>query len=466
MIRSRSRGLYHLHALITLLALPVLFVVAAALAVRYFDRYTHDFINYPLYLIGIFASGFVYFSFFQNLPTFSGRLPLPQVLRITNYEVLVLAFVLFGIVFTTKDKAISRTFLGGYILLSAGMLFLFNALLPQCLSRLLFRGSSLRTCLLVGNTHSAKKVKDWFDGQDSLGLNIVGLVNGKDARNEMHLGIPCLGSVDDLSSIIRTHRANQVILLENHNDPAWVDSVRRSCDREGCRLLLYNPWSDYFDRPLIAVSDGKHAFFAFQEEPLESPFNRVVKRLFDLMIAIPVVVVLLPILVAVVKFYHKKQSPGPLLHEQTRSGLNRNNFKIYKFRSMHVKDSENEESDENARSFPFGRFMRRHSIDEVPQFLNVLLGHMSVVGPRPHMIQHDALFIRYVDIYKQRHFIRPGLTGLAQVNGLRGELTDVEKLKQRVDYDLEYMYTWSLLLDISIVIKTFWHMLKPPPSAG
>jgi len=458
MIRSRSRGLYNLHALIILFVLPTFFVFAASWAVVFFERYTHDFINYPLYLVGIIASGLVYFSFYQSLPTFSGKISMVQVLRITNYEVLVLAFVLFGIVFATKDKAISRSFLGFYIVASGFILLVANMYLPRLLSLLLFRGRSLRKCLLVGSRESLSSLESWVLGGSILGLDIVGALNGKGVEGEVVSGVPFLGASSDLEVTIRTHRVNQVVLLETRNDPQWVHGIHDVCEKEGCQLLVYNPWSDYFDQALIPLTSGVHTFFALQDEPLESPLNRLLKRLLDYGVAIPAVIFVLLPLALVVRIFHKKQSPGPLFHTQLRSGLNRDAFKIYKFRSMH--------EGEAGSPFPFGAFMRRHSLDEIPQFLNVLRGDMSVIGPRPHMLEHDDLFGEFSRIYKYRHFVRPGVTGLAQVSGLRGEISDRERIKERIILDLKYMYGWSLSLDFIIILKTIFQIFKPPPTAG
>jgi lipopolysaccharide/colanic/teichoic acid biosynthesis glycosyltransferase len=291
-----------------------------------------------------------------------------------------------------------------------------------------------------------------------LGLEVVGALNGEEVSDRVVNGVPFLGSYSDLEVIIHTHEINQVVLLETRNNPEWVRSVRDICEKEGCQLLVYNPWSDYFDQALIPMSSGIHTFFAFQEEPLESPLNRFLKRLLDYLIAIPVVLLILGPCALIVRYFQKKQSPGPLFHVQLRSGINREAFKIYKFRSMH--------EGEGASTFPFGAFMRRHSLDEFPQFLNVLKGDMSVVGPRPHMLKHDDLFGAFIKIYKYRHFVRPGVTGLAQVSGRRGEISDVDRIRERIILDLKYMYEWSLSLDLIIILKTIFQIFKPPPSAG
>ena len=157
----------------------------------------------------------------------------------------------------------------------------------------------------------------------------------------------------------------------------------------------------------------------------------------------------------------KVQSPGPLFFKQDRTGLNGKNFKLYKFRSMHV----NSEADKmqatkcDPRKFKFGGFMRKTNIDELPQFLNVLRGDMSVVGPRPHMLYHTKIYSDLIDKYMVRHFAKPGITGWAQVNGWRGETNELWQMEERVKHDIWYIENWSILLDFRIIYRTIRNII-------
>jgi lipopolysaccharide/colanic/teichoic acid biosynthesis glycosyltransferase len=190
----------------------------------------------------------------------------------------------------------------------------------------------------------------------------------------------------------------------------------------------------------------------------------------DLALAIPVVFIALPILIPVVWFGQRTQSPGPVFFRQRRRGFNRREFVLYKFRTMHEDNGHpineaKQATKHDPRIFRFGEWLRHTSIDELPQFINVLRGEMSAVGPRPHLPEHDELFHQQVDEYPMRHFAKPGITGLAQSLGYRGEITDVEVLRRRVRYDLEYINNWTLLLDIEIVLRTIVQVLYPPKTA-
>jgi putative colanic acid biosynthesis UDP-glucose lipid carrier transferase len=159
----------------------------------------------------------------------------------------------------------------------------------------------------------------------------------------------------------------------------------------------------------------------------------------------------------------KLSSPGPVLFKQRRYGVDGRKIVVYKFRSMTVAedgDVVTQATRNDSRVTKFGAFLRKSSLDELPQFINVLQGRMSVVGPRPHAIAHNELYRKLIRGYMIRHKVRPGITGLAQVNGFRGETDTVEKMKARVEYDIEYLRNWSLLLDLQIVLKTFLVVLR------
>jgi lipopolysaccharide/colanic/teichoic acid biosynthesis glycosyltransferase len=200
---------------------------------------------------------------------------------------------------------------------------------------------------------------------------------------------------------------------------------------------------------------------------LENPLNRVLKRTVDIAIAIPAVVLVLPIAALPIWLLQAFQSPGRLFYRQTRAGLQNRRFEIVKFRTMHPNNLEEDKpaTIEDPRIFPGGRFLRRFSLDEFPQFLNVLTGEMSVVGPRPHLIEHDKKFAELLSEYRIRSFVKPGVTGLAQVRGFRGEATTRESIAARLQSDLVYLENWSLILDLTIMVRTVWQLFFPPKTA-
>jgi putative colanic acid biosynthesis UDP-glucose lipid carrier transferase len=256
--------------------------------------------------------------------------------------------------------------------------------------------------------------------------------------------------------------------MEGMMSPERLRNIFKICQRQGVRILVYSYWEDLLNYPLAPVSEGDTTFFTLGEEPLENPVNRFVKRTFDILFSLPVCILILPILWWV-RLKQKKESPGPLFFRQLRAGKDGKPFQVLKIRTMHVR--ENDAADDrqakvgDERVYKFGEWLRKTSLDELPQFINVLRGEMSVVGPRPHMLAHDSKFAELVEMYRSRFFVKPGITGLAQVNGFRGEIQDLEVLEKRIRYDIEYITHWSLWLDIVIVVKTAITVIKPQKSA-
>jgi len=468
MLDRRSKGLLLLHGIVILLILPLLFVFIATVGVEFGERFSYDLINFPLYLGSITAAGFIFFNFYSALGSSLGLPDRAKVFQVTNLQIFVLLLVLFGVIFATKDKSISRVLIGSYLVVAYLLLFFLNLTLPLALSQWVLKGRNGRSCLVVGSIEACEKMAGWLSQQEALGLDLLGVVLPEE-EPERPLPLPVLGFVGNLSRLIEAHGANQIILLETRQSRIWVQRILSICEEAGCQVLIYNPWADFFDQPLVSFKEGPHTFFTLREEPLENPANRVLKRTMDIAISLPIVVFVLPPLYLVVRHFQRKQSPGPVFYSQIRRGFNRREFRLYKFRTMHVDQGPLDEAHQATRGdprvFPVARILRCSSLDEFPQFWNVLRGEMSLVGPRPHLREHDILFSRDVKVYPQRHFVKPGLTGLAQVNGYRGEITDVELLRQRVMLDLEYINNWSLWLDIEILLRTLVIVLRPPDSA-
>jgi lipopolysaccharide/colanic/teichoic acid biosynthesis glycosyltransferase len=218
---------------------------------------------------------------------------------------------------------------------------------------------------------------------------------------------------------------------------------------------------------VLIEHDEEFYFITMHDEPLESPLNRTLKRLIDFLVALPVVFILLPLLTALVWVLQRMQSPGPVFYRQTRSGIQNEEFEILKFRTMHPHGGPaSKQAEKNdGRIFPAGRWLRRFSLDEFPQFINVLRGQMSVIGPRPHLVEHNRQFADALQFFHSRTFIKPGITGLAQVRGFRGETKTVEDIKRRLESDLYYLENWSPMLDIGILLRTVWQVFFPPSTA-
>ena len=196
--------------------------------------------------------------------------------------------------------------------------------------------------------------------------------------------------------------------------------------------------------------------------PLSNTINKITKRVFDIVFSSIVIILLLSWLTPLLALLIKLESKGPVFFKQSRNGFNYKEFDCYKFRSM----TPNKEAHQyqvtrgDQRITKVGKFIRKTSIDELPQFYNVLFGDMSVVGPRPHMVSHTDMYAKKIDKFMVRHFVKPGITGLAQVSGFRGEVESDTDIINRVKYDIFYIENWSLLLDLKIIFQTFFNAIK------
>ncbi|MGZ3766394.1 MAG: exopolysaccharide biosynthesis polyprenyl glycosylphosphotransferase [Mucilaginibacter sp.] len=195
--------------------------------------------------------------------------------------------------------------------------------------------------------------------------------------------------------------------------------------------------------------------------------RRFFKRSFDILFSLSIISFVFSWLYPILAILIKLESKGPVFFIQTRTGRNGTHFKCYKFRSMRVNNDadKRQATRDDYRVTRIGAFMRKTSLDELPQFFNVLIGNMSIVGPRPHMIRHTEEYSRLTEKYKARHLLRPGITGWAQICGLRGEITNTEAILKRLDADVWYLKNWSFLLDLKIIFVTFWITLKGDKNA-
>jgi putative colanic acid biosynthesis UDP-glucose lipid carrier transferase len=471
MIGDRRQGLRLLSHAFVVFFMLLLFSAAVMLDIYAVGRMASEQVNLPLYFLTVFLAGLLSYRYKEDQIEDNALNSFQWVaaIRKANYQTIVLALMLFALVFTTKDKAISRVFIGSFLLFFWFAAVPLNRYIPQWIARLVFRGNNSVRTVFLGSEKSARRLEAWAARQPFYGIDIIGVITYEMAT-DLKLKMPILGEFMDLSLIIEAYKVDQVVLLETRNSDWWVDSVIEICEQEGCRILIFNPWEEFFEQELIPISQGGHTFFTLQEEPLENPLNRFVKRTLDICISLPVIVLVLPWLCLLVRVMHAKQSPGPLFFKQERTGQRGRQFQIYKFRTMHDAGNDRSREGEQAKAvddriFAFGQLMRKTSLDEFPQFINVLFGSMSAIGPRPHLMQHDSEFSQQVNIYRTRNFVKPGITGLAQCKGFRGEVTEILLIEERVRYDLQYIRNWSLWLDLWILARTAVQVIKPPKTA-
>src|ERR1051325_3400755 len=396
--------------------------------------------------------------FLQNELLRQHRLALRQV--IASIGTLLLYLI------AAKDLFISRIFFFNFVpWLSVSLLFSHHYL-PSFLARRIFTGAREEKTLLVGPSNKASQLRGWLRRKADIGLRTIGLICDEPLK-QTEEGVPILGTPGDLEKIIAERGITQIIMLEF---PLFTEANRhviRVCDHLGVRLLIVSDLEEKLRHPVTHFEDDGFRFIGLREEPLENPLNRFFKRAIDIAISLPVILFIFPILTVIVWIAQCLQSPGPLFHVQTRAGMQNRQFKIYKFRTMRPNNDKEtlQAREDDDRVYPLGKWFRKLSIDEVPQFWNVLLGDMSIVGPRPHLIEHNNQFSQLMANYHVRAFVKPGITGLAQVRGYRGEARNSADIANRVACDLEYLENWNLSLECGIILRTFAQLMFPPRTA-
>jgi len=394
---------------------------------------------------------------------FWGRLRLAS--RQTFFSATALVFFLIA----TKDRDISRVFLFSWLPILFLTLCATTLATPHLLMPLLFGGHHRQRFLLISPSREVfhkERLIEWLQRQQRRGISVSGILAPTDFQ-PFTPNIQRLGHPDEIGKIISQHNAEVLLCLEPPIDREDINNLLTIAESKGARLIFWDDLIRRFGtRAWNAEVDGLN-FVHFRREPLESPFNRVVKRAFDLAIAGFAVGVIMPPLCAVVGLLHRIQSRGPLFFRQTRRGFGGEEFEIFKFRTMHVgKEADTRQAQRgDERIFPAAHCLRRTSLDEIPQFLNVLRGEMSVVGPRPHIPEHDEQWSRILNAYHVRTVAKPGITGLAQVRGMRGEAKSDEDVLKRIESDLEYIENYTPIVDVTIVAQTALQVLFPKNTA-
>ena len=463
MVTQRTEGLYRLFLLCQIIMVAALFWLGVWIMVTFYSSGAQlTWQRYSIYCgvlvlgMGVEALSRSKNDFLQNELLRPHRLSLRQTVASTGLLVLYLI--------ATKDAFISRIFFFNFIpWLYVAFLFSHHYL-PGMLARTVFRREE--NTLLVGSVRKAAMLGDWLERKAEIGLRTVGLISDESVEPNGK-AVPIIGTSNQLEKVIRERAITQVILLEFPLFDDANQAVIRICDQLGVRLLILSDLEERLRHSVTHFEDGGFRFLGLREEPLENPLNRFMKRMVDLAIAVPVMLLIFPLLAALVFIAQRFQSSGPLLHVQQRAGMQNRQFKIYKFRTMRAdhEDLTRQACAEDERVYPVGKWFRKLSIDEVPQFWNVLLGDMSIVGPRPHLIEHNNQFSRLMENYHVRAFVKPGITGLAQVRGFRGEARDNSDIENRVACDIEYLENWNISLEFGIILRTCAQLMAPPRTA-
>ncbi|HEY8117851.1 MAG TPA: undecaprenyl-phosphate glucose phosphotransferase [Methylophilaceae bacterium] len=321
----------------------------------------------------------------------------------------------------------------------------------------------VKRTIIVGLTEQSLALAERLAFNNYIAAELLGFFEDKQAEPTPRdqLNFPILGELDDIAAYVKSHHVNIIYLSL---PAARQEHIMHLLDelKDTTASIYFIP--DIFQTDLIQARVGQIddiPVVALCETPFTG-FNGMIKRIADIAFSILILLLISPVLIAVATGV-KLSSPGPIIFKQRRYGLYGEEILVYKFRSMTVCEdgaTVTQATKQDQRVTPFGAFIRKTSLDELPQFINVLQGRMSIVGPRPHAVAHNEMYRKLIKGYMVRHKVKPGITGWAQVNGLRGETETLDKMKARIDYDIDYLRNWSPKLDIFIILKTVLVVFK------
>lgn len=279
--------------------------------------------------------------------------------------------------------------------------------------------------------------------------------------------LPIIGNIDECISYAVQNNINEIYSTISPEMNTSIYEMAQTAERSLIRFKFVPDFRFYINRNThMEYIDGM-PILSLRPEPLEDRGNSIKKRCFDILFSLFVIVFILSWLTPILAILIKLNSKGPVFFVQERSGKDNRQFRCFKFRTLTVNKEANTQqvTRNDSRITPLGKFLRKTNLDELPQFLNVLLGDMSVVGPRPHMLAHTETYSRLLEEYMVRHFVKPGVTGWAQVNGFRGEIRGQEQLRNRIGHDIWYMENWSLWLDLKVIFLTVYTTIRGDKNA-
>ena len=318
--------------------------------------------------------------------------------------------------------------------------------------RLLYGGNH-RNVIIIGNGKSVDELKEFFTKNPDYGYNLEHVFNLKTNKK---------AEITESKNYVIEHKIDEIYASLSTLTNREINNLIHFADNNLKTIKFLPDSKNTFLRNLAVENYDYIPIISLRTIPLDKEVNKRLKRVFDVFFSAVITICLLSWLTPIVAILILIESKGPVFFKQKRNGLNKKEFYCYKFRSMHlnpIADLEQVQKND-PRITKVGKFIRKTSIDELPQFFNVLLGDMSVVGPRPHMVSHTEMYAKSVDKFMVRHFIKPGITGLAQTNGFRGEVETEKDIINRVKYDIFYLENWSLLLDIKIIFATVVNAIK------
>lgn len=463
---SNRNLLYYTRILFDIIIIAVSYIVAYILISIHhsIDLTSNGTVPFFILLLVWFLSAKSFYLYDEfRIRTFISEL----IALIKNIIALTIALIL--ILFLLKEGNLSRYFVLVFVSILTILMMLEKYIINRVIKSIRIRGRNIRYMLIIGAGDLGKKFFRSIQNHPHFGYRIVGFLD--DDPTSMSNGM-YLGPLDELPNVLNDQLIDDVIIALPTRASEKMVGIVQTCEQYATRIRII---PDYF-----SMISSKYSFSIFdsfpiitvREDRLSQIQWRILKRGFDLTFSLSLFTFVFSWLWPIIGISIKVTSKGPIFFKQTRGGRGYRPFEAYKFRSMVNTSRDTDENGKflqakknDTRITPIGAFLRKTNLDELPQFINVLKGEMSIVGPRPHPKPLDFESRKEVNLYLQRNLVKPGITGWAQVNGFRGETSEPGSMQKRIDHDLWYIENWTFWLDIQIIFHTIWNMVKGDKNA-
>jgi len=398
----------------------------------------------------------------QIRPITTERL-ITRLIGISAQTIIVLLAILYVV-----DDCVSFSLIVVFVIEYLLLLIISTIVVQKTLWIKRSQGYNFRNAIVIGAGNTSKDLVSQITQNPGFGINIVAVVDDGegDCNEDILKSCNVLHPLDKISEIFNQETIDIIYYASDRTRSDSLSKMMQLAEEKGMALTYITKLPKYVSAQFEATQVASMPAFTHTLSPLFGMKNRIIKRIFDICFS-SVFLIFSPLIFVPIAIGIKLSSPGPVFFKQKRTGLYGSDFLCYKFRTMRVNAESNsrQATKNDPRKTKFGNFLRKTSLDELPQFINVFMGSMSVVGPRPHMTSQTEEYSRLIDKYMIRHGVKPGITGLAQVRGFRGATEELWQMERRVENDVEYISNWSLILDIKIILLTVFNQLRGEDNA-
>ncbi|MBT6650909.1 MAG: undecaprenyl-phosphate glucose phosphotransferase [Flavobacteriales bacterium] len=455
-MKGYSKYFWFIHFIGDILCINIAFIL-----MYYLKFESIDFSDKYRFLLIIFNANWILVALMLKLYELNRIMRLDKVLfnlfKAFGFNVLIITAILFSL----KQSSFSREHLYATYFMLFGLIMLWRYLTIKLIKLYRKSGYNYSRVVIVGGGEVAQQLNDYFNSDDVLGVRLLGVFSDSDFSFEIKDSVKT-GTLDSIEQFALKNDVDEIFYTMPLTYTKKIKGLVDFCDKYMIRFKVVPDFRGFIFKRVNIDFFNDVPVITLREEPLTDFINRFTKRVFDLIFSLLTIVFVLSWLYPFITILIKLSSKGPVLFKQSRSGVNNEEFLCYKFRSMTMSaEADTKQATKgDVRITKIGAFLRKSSLDEFPQFFNVFMGDMSIVGPRPHMLKHTEEYSELIQKYMVRQLVKPGITGAAQVKGYRGETKELEDMEGRVRLDVWYIENWSLSLDINIIFHTVWNAFK------